>query len=208
MLDTESDKKSDLVIICHKSNERNANWVINVVQRDSLRNHTIHGDIIPDEDDDGYTKANPCHCGNGDDCNDEDPKINPGSIEICGDLIDNNCNKRIDETCTDDCSYKSPKPCNICKILDVLGEDPDFFDSCMADSLGDYLVLRKAGSNKQYILALVSGIEPKYSSSTMPSTVEPRYEPQFKISKEEYQLCREALKKWATSLKLEDQCDN
>jgi len=45
----------------------------------------------PDRDGDGYTTKN--------DCDDSDPRINPGSEEICGDNIDNNCNGLIDENC-------------------------------------------------------------------------------------------------------------
>jgi len=33
------------------------------------------------------------------DCNDENPDVNPGAQEVCGDGIDNNCNNEIDEGC-------------------------------------------------------------------------------------------------------------
>jgi hypothetical protein len=39
-----------------------------------------------------------------DDCNDGDPKINKGALEICGDNKDNNCNGTVDEGC---------RPCDI-----------------------------------------------------------------------------------------------
>src|SRR6185369_9732681 len=36
------------------------------------------------------------------DCNDLDPKTYPGAPEICGDHVDQDCNKAIDEYCDDD----------------------------------------------------------------------------------------------------------
>lgn len=47
-----------------------------------------------DKDNDGY-KTN---CGTID-CNDNDPNINPGKAEVCGDGIDNNCTGGVDENC-------------------------------------------------------------------------------------------------------------
>ncbi len=46
-----------------------------------------------DNDGDGYGLG----CPAGDDCNDSDPKVNPGASEICADGVDNNCNGDIDE---------------------------------------------------------------------------------------------------------------
>ncbi len=47
-----------------------------------------------DQDGDGFVL--------GDDCNDTDPNIYPGAPEICGDIIDNNCDFRIDEDCQEE----------------------------------------------------------------------------------------------------------
>ncbi len=49
-----------------------------------------------DGDNDGYGPG----CAAGDDCNDFNAQINPGEEEVCGDGLDNNCDGRIDETCT------------------------------------------------------------------------------------------------------------
>ncbi len=49
----------------------------------------------PDADGDGYMDA---ACG-GNDCNDSDATINPGTAEVCGNAIDENCNGSSDDTC-------------------------------------------------------------------------------------------------------------
>lgn len=45
-----------------------------------------------DDDGDGYSE-------NTGDCNDSDASIYPGSIEVCDDGIDNNCDGNVDEDC-------------------------------------------------------------------------------------------------------------
>lgn len=50
--------------------------------------------ICTDNDGDGYSVEGGV-CG-AMDCNDSDPNLNPGAMEICGDGIDNNCDARID----------------------------------------------------------------------------------------------------------------
>src|SRR5467141_4173405 len=56
-------------------------------------------DSKADNDHDGYTPA-------GGDCNDMDPNIHPGALEICDDGIDNDCNGM-----TDSADYQCFTPC-------------------------------------------------------------------------------------------------
>lgn len=57
---------------------------------------TSQPDGCTDFDGDGYCSV----VTGGDDCNDSDPDIHPGADEICGDLIDQNCD-RVDLKCED-----------------------------------------------------------------------------------------------------------
>jgi len=53
--------------------------------------------ICPDKDVDGYTAT---WCG-GKDCDDSNPKTNPGTKEFCGDGLDNDCDGLVDQKDTD-----------------------------------------------------------------------------------------------------------
>jgi len=53
--------------------------------------------VCIDQDNDQYGED----CKLGKDCNDLDPKINPGMKEVCGDGQDNDCNGEEDENCVD-----------------------------------------------------------------------------------------------------------
>lgn len=65
-----------------------------LVQAFAALNYSGSCDV--DADNDGWTV-----CDN--DCNDNEAAINPGSIEICDDSIDNNCDGSVDEGCSTQC---------------------------------------------------------------------------------------------------------
>ncbi len=52
-------------------------------------------DVCHDVDGDGYSTCE----GEDQDCNDDDPAVNPGNAEVCDDGIDNNCDGNVDEDC-------------------------------------------------------------------------------------------------------------
>ncbi len=89
--------KASKLTICHKS--ASGNWNTIVITQGDLAAHLAHGDVVPDADGDGYTKANACAIGSQDDCNDNNAAINPGAQEICDNGIDDNCDGQIDENC-------------------------------------------------------------------------------------------------------------
>ncbi len=52
-----------------------------------------------DLDSDGFNGFHPTDCSSGTDCDDLNPSINPNAEEVCGNSLDDNCNKQIDEDC-------------------------------------------------------------------------------------------------------------
>ncbi len=71
---------------------------VDQISPENINQFFILAQSMPDADADGYNKRSM----GGDDCNDMDPSINPGAIELC-DGIDNNCNGQIDEGASSSC---------------------------------------------------------------------------------------------------------
>ena len=95
--DKDKDKDKDEVDVCHY-NRGTGTWSLKQITANAIQVHLLHGDVVIDEDGDGFAVFNECGIknGNGIDCNDNDATVNPEVTEIC-DGIDNNCNGLIDE---------------------------------------------------------------------------------------------------------------
>ncbi len=85
--------KSDL---CHFDAKAGLVYVVSVRGK-ALIAHLGHGDVLlVDADGDGYVEAvNPCVPGG--DCVDTNAAIYPGATEVCGGLIDYNCDGQVDD---------------------------------------------------------------------------------------------------------------
>ncbi len=99
----------------------------------------------PDADADGY--------GDGTDCDENDPAVNPGAVEVC-DYIDNNCDSQVDEgfvacdidqdgydttvDCNDDNPAINPGAVEICDYIDnnCDGATDEGFTACDIDGDG------------------------------------------------------------------------
>ncbi|MFH1895449.1 MAG: MopE-related protein, partial [archaeon] len=53
-----------------------------------------------DNDLDSFNDYESEYCSNGTDCDAGNPGINPSATEVCGNLIDDDCDNQIDETCS------------------------------------------------------------------------------------------------------------
>jgi len=86
------------------------------------------------------------HCENGDDCNDDEPRVYGGAPEICGDLLDNDCNG-LDES-QEECTSPGFDTCE--SPMDVTGGGA--FDLNLAGTVGDYLASCGFGATNDAVL--------------------------------------------------------
>ena len=115
------------VSVCHRRG--NGNWHVITINENALRAHLAHGDVLlEDKDGDGWVEAEN-ECVPGGDCDDENPKINPGMAEDCTNRIDDNCDGEIDNEC---CPYFT-----VDEIVDLGSNYRAFFsfrdDDCFLD---------------------------------------------------------------------------
>ena len=107
-----SSKNSGKVLICHNTGD---GFVTIEVNANAVNAHYKHGDINPDSDGDGFTakygELNPCNIGDGNDCDDNNPDVNPDSVEVCDDAIDNNCDGYHAVKVTSTYATKDPNRC-------------------------------------------------------------------------------------------------
>ncbi len=92
----------DKVDLCHITG--NGSWHVISVNENAVQAHLDHGDVLlEDNDGDGWV-ANENECVPGGDCDDNNSEVYPGSEEICGNGLDDNCDGIQDENC---CPYWS-----------------------------------------------------------------------------------------------------
>lgn len=113
----DKDKDKDKLDVCHLDEDTGL-WGLKSFSTSSIQRHLEHGDVIIDEDGDGFAVFNECGIlnENGIDCDDSDNTINPGVDEICDNGIDDNCDGNVDEGCE-----------NIIYIDDVILEDVTYY---------------------------------------------------------------------------------
>lgn len=96
------EQSNGLILICHHDLVTNT-WGSITIAINIWPDHQRHGDVrLDDYDGDGFIPDNACgfkgRLGAGD-CDDNNESIYPGAPEICGNNIDNNCNRQVDENC-------------------------------------------------------------------------------------------------------------
>lgn len=86
------------------------------------------------------------HCKEGDDCNDDEPRIYGGAPEICGDTLDNDCNGLTEDE--EECTSPGYDTCD--SPMDVSGGGA--FDLSLAGTVGDYLASCGFGATNDAVL--------------------------------------------------------
>jgi Leucine-rich repeat (LRR) protein len=69
--------------------EKDCDGIEKLINRNINVNHDLLCNIVTDLDNDGFYSNV--------DCNDKDPNVHPGAIELANDMKDNNCNQIVDE---------------------------------------------------------------------------------------------------------------
>jgi len=66
--------KKGKIDICHYS-VKDDQWFVTSISENAWEEHSLHGDVWLDQDDDGHTIYNECGVGTMDDCDDTDPSL-------------------------------------------------------------------------------------------------------------------------------------
>ncbi|MCO4762446.1 MAG: putative metal-binding motif-containing protein [Myxococcales bacterium] len=117
--------KAKKVDICHPAGKSGKVLTLNVASA-SVPAHLAHGDWLPetfyyDNDGDGYGDPTDTVVAclqpkgtsvNGDDCNDDNAKVNPGATEVPYDGVDNDCNAKTPDDDLDGDGYGIAEDCN------------------------------------------------------------------------------------------------
>lgn len=116
--------------ICHYDADAKTYKIINVSER-AWPDHKSHGDVrLDDADDDGFVPDNSCGFGDMGDCDDSDPNVFPGALEICENQIDDDCDGQIDEVdYNSDCYRQDAIDVNGKRIYVQPAGDPGFNES-------------------------------------------------------------------------------
>lgn len=94
--------------------------------------------VIRDVDGDGDGDN---HCNGGHDCDDTNPNVNSKHAEVCGNLIDDNCNGEVDEQpCTvpanDTCAAAQTVNASSTLLLSTVATKQDYATSCATSTTG------------------------------------------------------------------------
>jgi hypothetical protein len=95
--DTDSEVNPNAVEVCTDGIDNNCNGLVDIQDPDAVD----CPQTCTDNDGDTYA-IDGGGCGPVD-CDDTDPGVNPGTTEVCGDEVDNNCSGVIDEGCDPTC---------------------------------------------------------------------------------------------------------
>lgn len=199
------------VKICHLIG--NGEWIDIEVNMNAVPSHLAHGDVILDFDNDGYYLNNKCGFEPVGDCDDENPEISPGQLEICGDNIDQNCDG-IDSDCVLNCA---DIPCCFCDLIEGVVIDQNIY---YCDSTATWLGCDGCIKAEQFALTLFTtefSITISTYSKYCPEKTSESYCYVYtqlsggsftELSEDQAIKCRELLRKIAEEYELDNQCSS